>query len=136
MPFYQLIFMFRKPFLQITVFFVIVTILLLLLLAIKNQQLVLTTIFVGNLVLYIATMLSFHFNQKGLFNKNIQAFLRMVYSGMFLKMGICIVAVVIYAFSVKPISVVAVLVFFGLYFVYTFMEVKILMGLNKGNKDA
>jgi hypothetical protein len=129
-------YMFRKPFLQITIFFMVVTILLLLLMAIKNQQLVLITILVGNLVLYIATMLSFHFNQKGLFNKNIQAFLRMVYSGMFLKMGICIVAVVVYAFTIKPISMLAVLFFFGLYFVYTFMEVRILMSLNKGNKDA
>jgi hypothetical protein len=60
----------------------------------------------------------------------------MVYSGMILKMLICIVAVLVYAFAFKPVEKAAILIFFGLYFLYTFAEVRIVMRLNKEKKNA
>ena len=127
----------RKPFFPILLtFFVIAFLLIIIMFAFHLKESVFQAMFWGNLVLYVATSLSFRFNQKGIGNKNIQAFLRMVYSGMFLKMGICIAAVMAYALLFKPISVAAILVFFVLYFVYTIIEVRILMRQNKGNKDA
>lgn len=127
----------RKPFFPIVLFFVIVSLLLVVLnFYFPKWNAVFNAVFGGNLVLFIATYFSFGFYNKGLGNPNMQAFLRMIYSAMFLKMGICIAAVMVYAFTVKPVSKAAVLVFFGLYFVYTFAEVKIVTRLNKKNKNA
>lgn len=127
----------RKPFFPIVIIFILI---FLLSVALKFTFLkwdaVFNAVIGGNLVLFIATYFSFRFYNKGLSHPNIQVFLRTVYSAMLLKMGICIAAVVAYAFMVKPVSKAAVLVFFGLYFIYTFAEVKIVTRLNKQNKNA
>jgi hypothetical protein len=88
----------------------------------------------GNLVLLAAALVSFRFYRKAIEAGNIQAFMRMVYMAMISKMLICMAAVMIYAFMVKPISKTAILGFFGLYFIYTFVEVRIAMRLNKEKK--
>jgi hypothetical protein len=127
----------RKPFFPIVLIFFIITLSIVVLnFSFPKWDRVCDAVFGGNLVLFIATYFSFGFYNKGLKNPNIQAFLRMIYSAMFLKMGICIAAVMVYAFTVKPISKAAILVFFGLYFVYTFSEVKIVTRLNKQHKNA
>ena len=127
----------RKPFLPITVIFIIISLLIVCLkFAFQKWSADFNAMLAGNFVLFIATYFSFHFYNKGLSNPNIQAFLRTVYSAMFLKMGICIAAVTIYAFTIKPVSKAAVLIFFGLYFIYTFAEVRIVTRLNKQNKNA
>ena len=129
--------MMQKPFSPIAIIFIIISLLLVVLkFAFLSWDAVFNALLGGNFVLFIATYFSFYFNNKGLSNKNIQVFLRMVYSGMFLKMGICIAAVMAYAFSVKPVSKAAILIFFGLYFIYTFVEVRIVTRLNKDKKNA
>jgi hypothetical protein len=61
----------------------------------------------------------------------------MVYGGMFLKMGICILATLVYAFIARShLSKAAILICFGFYFIYTFAEVKILLALSKQKKNA
>jgi hypothetical protein len=127
----------RKPFLPITFIFIIISLLIVILkFAVQKRGTVFNTVLAGNFVLFVATYFSFHFYNKGLGNPSMQVFLRTVYSAMFIKMGICIVAVLIYAFTVKPVSKVAILVFFGLYFIYTFAEVSIVTRLNKQNKNV
>jgi amino acid transporter len=127
----------RKPFFPIVLIFVILSLLLVVLnFSFSKWSATFNAVLGGNLVLFIATYFSFQFYNKGLRDPNIQVFLRTVYSAMLLKMGICIAAVVAYAFIVKPVSKAAVLVFFGLYFIYTFAEVKIVTRLNKQNKNA
>jgi len=94
-------------------------------------------ILLGNLVLFAATIVSFNLYRKSLLNNNVQVFLRLIYSGMFLKMIICISAALAYILIVRnAVSKIAVFGCFGLYFIYTFAEVKILMRLNKHQKNA
>ncbi|MDR3712133.1 MAG: hypothetical protein P4L51_04915 [Puia sp.] len=94
-------------------------------------------IMIGNLILCAVTAFSFHLSIKALFHQNIQAFLRMVYSGMFLKMGVCVVSVLVWHF-VDPGSIgrLSVMAFFALYLLYTFTEVALLMRLSKQKKNA
>ncbi len=86
----------------------------------------------GNGVLFLATMLSFYFYRKSLLHRNPQAFLRMVYSGMLLKMAICLGAVLVYVLLAgRGVNKIAVFGCFALYLIYTFVEVKTLMNLSK-----
>lgn len=127
----------RKPFLQITIIFIIISLLIVVLkFAFQKWDADFNAVLGGNFVLFIASYFSFHFYNKGISNPNIQVFLRTVYSAMFIKMGICMTAVLVYAFTIKPVSKAAILVFFGLYFIYTFAEVRIVTRLNKQNKNA
>ena len=50
----------------------------------------------GNLLLFLVTVFSFILYRKALLAANTQAFLRNVYSGMLLKLFICMVAAFIY----------------------------------------
>lgn len=94
-------------------------------------------LFAGNCILFLVTIASFRLSKKALFHNNVQAFLRMVYSGMFLKMGVCIGAVLIWFFaSPATIGKIAVMCLFALYFLYTFTEVTLLMRLSKQKKNA
>jgi hypothetical protein len=94
-------------------------------------------ILLGNLILFIATLLSFNLYRKSLLNNNVQGFLRLIYGGMVLKMIICIAAALVYILIARnAVSKIAVFGCFGFYFIYTFAEVKILMRLNKHQKNA
>jgi Ca2+/Na+ antiporter len=83
----------------------------------------------GNLVLFVLTMLSFWLGLRGLKNANSHAFVRSIYSGMMIKMFICIIAAFIYiATYKKELNKPAFFSLMGLYLVYTFIEVS---GLTK-----
>jgi hypothetical protein len=129
--------MIKKSFIPITFIFLIVIISFIVLKGVlKNSGNVLNALVAGNLVLYVATYFSFNFYLKAINNDSTQAFLRLVYSAMISKMLICIAATLAYAFMITPVSKAAVLIFFGLYFIYTFAEIKIIMRLNKEKKNA
>ncbi|MGZ3859518.1 MAG: hypothetical protein ACXVMS_08300 [Flavisolibacter sp.] len=87
---------------------------------------------IGNLLLFLITLLSFSLGLKGLKNPNPHAFVRSVYSGMMLKLFVCIIAAFIYiAFYRSTLNKPALFTCMGLYLVYTFAEVSILMKLLK-----
>ena len=89
----------------------------------------------GNLILFISTFISFQLYRKSLSNNNAHAFLRMIYGGMFAKMMICLVAAVAYIMAVKKdVSKGAVFGCMFLYFVYTFVEISIIMKLSRKEK--
>ena len=89
---------------------------------------------VGNLVLFLATTFSFYLYSKALRNKNVQLFLRMVYSSLLIKMVFCLAATLIYLFVAgKDVNKAAIIACFVLYMVYTYMEVKVLMRLSKNS---
>ena len=97
----------------------------------------LTVLLVGNLILFVATLLSFFIYKKALFNLNVHIFLRALYGGMFLKMIIAMVAALVYILlAQEKVSKAGIFGCFGLYFLYTFVEVKILMRLSKQHKNA
>ena len=94
-------------------------------------------LFSGNTILFMATVISFLLYSKALRNANIQAFLRMVYSSLLIKMGFCIAATLLYLFVAgKEVSKYAILGCFVLYILYTFLEVKVLMQMSKGGPSV
>jgi hypothetical protein len=89
----------------------------------------------GNAILFIATAISFSLYRRSLNNSNVHAFLRMIYGGMFAKMMICLFAALIYIMIVKKdVSKGAVFGCMFLYFVYTFLEISIIMKLSRKEK--
>ena len=130
--------MLKKPFWPVAVIFLVTAFLFI---AIKSffknvDDSLIGPLVIGNLILYFTAFYSFRFYQKAISNDNTQVFLRMVYSAMLLKMGVCIAAVLLYAFTIKPVNKIAILIFFGLYFIYTFAEIKIVLRLNKAKKNG
>jgi hypothetical protein len=92
---------------------------------------------VGNGVLFLATAISFFLYNKALRNANVQFFLRMLYSSLLIKMVFCMGVTLLYLFLAgRSVSKYAILLCFGLYILYTFTEVKILMRLSKLRKNA
>ena len=91
----------------------------------------------GNAVLFLATVLSFYFYSKALNNNNTQFFLRMMYSSLLAKMLICLGAALIYVWIARSgVSKTIILGCFGLYVLYTVVEVKVLMRSSKLQKNA
>jgi hypothetical protein len=91
----------------------------------------------GNLVLLVATSLSFLFARRGLKSDNPQAFVRSVYVSIMAKLFICIIAALIYIFIFrKELNKPALFTCMGLYLVYTLVEVSILTKLLKEKKNA
>ncbi|HLP37317.1 hypothetical protein [Lacibacter sp.] len=90
----------------------------------------------GNLILFIVTITSLYFHVKGFLHKNIQVFFRSVYGALMIKMLICAAAVIVYAMIAKPnINKPALYVCMALYFVYSFMEVRMVFRLLKQKKE-
>ena len=56
-------------------------------------------LYVGNLLMFVISIISFFIQQKGMYNKNPHVFVRSVMSGMMLKMAVCILAVFVYVYS-------------------------------------
>ena len=91
---------------------------------------------VGNTILFVATAFSFYLFQQSLQSKNVQASFRMIYGGMFAKMMICLFAVLIYIMVAQKVSRGGVFGCMFLYFLYTFVEVSIILKLSRKIKDA
>ena len=91
---------------------------------------------IGNIVLVIATLVSFFLYYRSLNNNQPQAFLRYIYSGMFIKMLICLFAAFIYIAITDNVNKPALFGCMFLYFLYTFIEVSILLRLSKQQKNV
>lgn len=82
----------------------------------------------GNLLLFLITLLSFYMGVKGMKHPNPHAFVRSLYSSIMIKLFLCIIAAFIYiAVYQKDLNKPALFICMGLYLVYTFIEVSILM---------
>jgi hypothetical protein len=96
-----------------------------------------TVMIAGNTILFVATFVSFYLFSRSLTNNNVHAFLRMIYGGMFAKMLICLFAALIYIMAAKKgVSKGAIFGCMFLYFVYTFVEISIIMKLSRKDKYA
>ena len=94
-------------------------------------------VIVGNVLLFLVTVISFQLAKRGLSNPNTQAFIRSIYSSMMLKMFACIIAAFIYIWAAGPtLNKPALFICMGLYLVYTFMEVSVLTKLLKGKPNV
>ena len=91
----------------------------------------------GNLVLFIATAVSFFLYYKALRNNNVQAFLRMIYGGMFLKMMICLSTGFIYIMvGGRNVNKGAIIGCLLLYLVYSSIEIGLLLKQSKPRRNA
>lgn len=81
----------------------------------------------GNLFLFAITFFSFLIAERGLQNKNPNAFMRSVYGSIMFKMFLAIIAAFIYiSIYKKGLNKAGLFICMGLYLVYTFLEVSIL----------
>lgn len=92
---------------------------------------------IGNTLLFVITLFSFLLAQRGFSNPNPHAFIRSVYMSVMLKLFACIIAAFVYISIYKSnLNKPALFVCMGLYLVYTFMEISILMKMLKQKKNA
>ncbi|HTQ66590.1 MAG TPA: hypothetical protein VMI12_17480 [Puia sp.] len=127
----------RYPFFGFIAIFILANIILIIL---KNQvpgDIDFAVLFVGNAILFVATLISFYLYRKAIINKNPHVFVRFVYGGLLMKMIICIAAALVYILIARNnVNKIALFGCFGLYIIYTFAEVRMLIQLSKQQKDA
>jgi heme/copper-type cytochrome/quinol oxidase subunit 3 len=88
----------------------------------------------SNCILFILSATVYYLHKKAAQNKNAYAFVRSVMAGTLIKLVVIAVAVVAYLkLSAENKSVYAIAAGIGLYFIYTFIEVKSAARLNKKN---
>lgn len=81
----------------------------------------------GNILLFVLTSISYLLHLKSLKSSNPHFFVRMVYSGLIIKMFVCMIAAGAYGLLSPTINKAGVLGCFILYVVYTFLEVRVLI---------
>ncbi len=92
---------------------------------------------IGNLLLFVVTLISFLMARRGLQNKNPHVFFRSVYGSIMLKLFACIIAAFIYiATFKKDLNKPALFTLMGLYLVYTFLEVSVLTKMMKQKSNG
>lgn len=86
----------------------------------------------GNLLLAGASAVSYYFNEKAINVQSNHAFVRFVYVSVFIKLIVCLLAVVAYVIFYRPnITVGTILLFFFLYILYSALETASLYKLSK-----
>jgi hypothetical protein len=91
----------------------------------------------GNIILFFATLLSFYLYTRSIGAKNPYAVTRTMYASVLTRLFICLVAAFAYIMvQKKDVSKGALIGCMVLYFVYTGVEVSILMKMSKQQKNA
>lgn len=86
----------------------------------------------GNILLAGVTALSYFYSHKGITANNNNAFVRLVYLSTFLKLMVCAIAVLIYAYFYRDkLTIGSLIFFFFLYILYTVIETWSLMKVAK-----
>ena len=92
---------------------------------------------VGNMILFVITLISFLLAQRGLNNSHPHAFVRAVYMSVMLKLFACIIVAFVYISVYKSnLNKPALFICMGLYLVYTFLEVATLTKMLKQKRNA
>jgi hypothetical protein len=79
----------------------------------------------GNTILFVVGLVTVHMSSRALTHKNVQGFLRLVYGSFLLKFFVLTISAVIYIMLFrKQINKPALFGCFGLYFIYTFIELR------------
>jgi hypothetical protein len=92
---------------------------------------------IGNAFLLLVTLLSYFLARRGLTSSNPHQFVRSVYSGILLKLFICLIAAFVYiAINKKELNKPAFFTLMGLYLLYTFLEVSVLTKALKQQPNA
>jgi len=96
-----------------------------------------SVVIVGNLILFVVSIVSLFLYQRAIAHANTTGFLRNTYSGLFFKLLVCIFAVFVYAFTVREqLNKPALVACIFLYFLYALLEMRSLMQWNKARRNA
>ena len=91
----------------------------------------------GNLLLFVVTLISFFISLRGLKSANPHAFVRSVYSSVMLKFFVFAITAFVYIQITKAaVNKPALFICMGLYLVYTFSEVSVLTKLLRKKANA
>jgi hypothetical protein len=91
----------------------------------------------GNLFIYLVTVISMHLLTKGLHAERTQVFLRNAYSGVLVKLFACATAAFIYILVAgKELNKPALFGCMGLYLVYTFVELSVVIKQSNAKKNV
>ena len=91
----------------------------------------------GNLFVYIITTVSIHFLSKGINAADTNAFLRNAYGAILIKLFACAGAAFIYILaSGKNLNKPALFASMGLYLLYTFVELSVIMKQSNARKNV
>jgi hypothetical protein len=91
----------------------------------------------GNLFLLLVTLLSYVLAKRGLISPNPHAFVRAVYSSILLKLFVCLIAAFVYiSIYKKDLNKPAFFTLMGLYLLYTFLEVSVILKALKQQQNA
>lgn len=92
---------------------------------------------VGNVILFVITLLSYLISLRGFNTTNAQAVVRSVYGSVLMKFFVCIIAAFAYIMITKKnVNKPALFACMGLYLIYSFIEVSVLTKLSKQKKNA
>ncbi|MDQ6844737.1 MAG: hypothetical protein M3Z92_10350 [Bacteroidota bacterium] len=92
---------------------------------------------IANAVLFLLSLAGSFMQIKGLKSTNINAFIRGVYSSLLLKLFIIMIAVIAYIFITGgKVNQPSLFTSMSLYFLYTALEVKMLMKIARKKSDA
>ena len=91
----------------------------------------------GNAFIFIITLISLQLLSKGLHAEKTQAFLRNAYSGIMVKLFSCAAAAFIYILAAgKTLNKPALFACMGLYMVYTFAELSVILKQSNAKKHV
>jgi hypothetical protein len=96
-----------------------------------------SVVIIGNIILWLATLLSLYLTQKALQHSSTTGFLRNAYGGFIIKLFVCAGAVAVYAMIAgKNLNQNGIFVCIFLYFLYIVLEKRSLMLWNKQQKNG
>lgn len=86
----------------------------------------------GNLLLFVVAWISIRMSTRAVSHKNVQVFLRLMYGSFILKFFVLAIAAFIYiSIFKKEVNKAALFGCFGLYILYTFIEVRSVLQQSK-----
>lgn len=91
---------------------------------------------IGNMVLFLVSLVSFLITYKSLKVENSHAFVRAIYTGFIAKFFLVVIAAFVYIMVAKAINKPALFACMVFYIIYAFLEVRILLQILKQKKNA
>jgi hypothetical protein len=96
-----------------------------------------TVVMAGNALLFLVSLASLFLYQRAMLHPATIGFLKNTYSGLFLKLLVCLFAVVTYiGIGKRQVNKPAILTCVALYFIYSLLEMRGLLQWNKSRNNA
>ncbi|GGA91406.1 hypothetical protein [Puia dinghuensis] len=122
-----------RPFLPILIVFIVSTLFIVLARPLLAEgRFDFRVLLAGNILLFGVTVISFYLYTSALRNNNVHAFVRTMYGSLLVKLFACLLATLVYGWIAgRGVNKNGIFGCFGLYMLYTWLEVRILVQLNR-----